>query len=411
MKFKFLAVVLAVTALCISAGDPLDSGSGGGSSGSDTKRRSGTTTATVARTPPQFVNAAPSPRSSHSFSAGTTTSVKTKTLSTAATKAQAKTLPALTHLPQKNTCALNQMLPARPSPLLGSCRQFANYACCDAAVAKKARAPFTAAHPFASCPGCVHNLATLQCAIQCSPIQSRFIVPAVCPPGIKCDGIIPVAKPTVQICESFCVALFRSCGKVMSGATSIADKYFAKQKSYMEKAGAVGGRDYSEEVAAAREFCLDQFDGNKQQFAVSIVEYSTDMTSESRCFGHGFGESIVGFSVDCDPFEDERFWHVMSESMEFKHGLGLALVSLMLIAATVCVGYAMTVARRRAEWVSERWVQEKDGRSKPSPGRDSQRNRTRQQGFPREDANATESDSLLFSQQMDAAEDGSGDSI
>ena len=107
----------------------------------------------------------------------------------------------------------------------------------------------------------------------------------------------------------------------------------------------------------------------------------------------------------------------MSESMEFKHGLGLALVSLMLLAAAACVGYAMTVARRRAEWVSERWIRIQENGSSRSRGvrRRNMQNTTTVSGgastnsniksghagsssSARDDVDAMESDSLLSDQ-------------
>ena len=337
--------------------------------------------------------------------------------------------------PPTKTCALTRAPPTRPSPPLGFCRQYAHSACCDAATAKLARTPFTAAHPFASCPGCVHNLATLQCAVRCSPTQSRFVAPHLCPPAnVTCDKANPFAKPKVELCAAFCRALFRSCSKVVprGGTTSIAEEYFdstARQtKKNIKGEGSTGGVDGDDdtEMAAARLFCLDQFKDSFKEFTVSIVKYDEQAHIDGgrHCLGHVFGEGTVGFSADCDPFEDDRFWHVMSESMEVKHGVGLALVSLMLLAAAACVGYAMTVARRRAEWVSERWIQEKHGArgsSNSSNGRAGRLKNTEStsggsgsgsrhaeaaSSSARDDVDAVEGDSLLFSEQPLAEEDG-----
>ena len=248
------------------------------------------------------------------------------------------------------------------------------------------------------------------------------MAPPLCAPNVTCNHAKPVAKPTVKLCASFCLSLFRSCGKVVprGGTASIAEKYF---ESNRHGRGTIDKHDDAEMVAA-RKFCLDQFRHSFTGFAVSIMEYDAQAHDGVRCFGQEFAKGTAGISADCDPFEDDRFWHVMSESMEFKHGLGLALVSLMLLAAAACVGYAMTVARRRAEWVSERWIRIQENGSSRSRGvrRRNMQNTTTVSGgastnsnisghagsssSARDDVDAMESDSLLFSEQMLAAEDG-----
>ena len=190
-------------------------------------------------------------------------------------------------------CALTHTAPARPSPPLPFCRQYANYACCDAATAKGARALFTTAHPFASCPGCVHNLATLKCAIQCSPNQHRFIAPSPCLPGKSCSKADHPAKQTVELCESFCLSLFRSCGNVVpsGSAVSIIDKYFYGNRKTEEKAA---GDIENDEMVAAKKFCVDQFD-NESNYRFIVKTLARKWRAELLL--HRFGNSTIGFRL------------------------------------------------------------------------------------------------------------------
>ena len=58
------------------------------------------------------------------------------------------------------------------------CREFEVNSCCDrqaaSMVAQKIEAVYRT--KYAACPACVHNLASLQCAVSCDPRQANFVV-------------------------------------------------------------------------------------------------------------------------------------------------------------------------------------------------------------------------------------------
>lgn len=287
----------------------------------------------------------------------------------------------LLHAP---VCPLTKTPPQKAYPLLTTCRQYEELSCCNAETATRARKPFTQAHPYAMCPGCVHNLAALQCAIHCSPHQGNFVVSSEKTILSKTSKNIS-SSPMVRLCDSFCLSLFRSCGDVIfSGEQNRVGQIYRSTRRRIHGEKLFGSNKDRSEIWAAREFCLDQFRAHGH-FHVEVV----DDRADEKCFG----QNLAAFS-DCDPFESERFWHVMDKSMQFKHGLGLALVSLMLLGAAACVGYAMTVARRRAEWINEKMIQEFDGGSH------------KRVGHARDDGDAAETDTLLNYQTSDSPQSG-----
>jgi hypothetical protein len=155
--------------------------------------------------------------------------------------------------------------------------------------------------------------------------------------------------PVVLLCESFCVSLFRSCGDV----DSIDDKGSNNSVTQMYLGRIASG----DETDAAKVFCLDLFREFGSHVDARIVDDTAKIgggDSQRKCYGHTEETWDV-----CDPYKDQRFWHVVGASMKYNHGLALAMVGMLLLLAAFCVGYNMMQVRKKANWMIERQIKEK----------------------------------------------------
>ncbi len=257
-------------------------------------------------------------------------------------------------------CPLTGKRPGPAQPKLQNCRQYQALSCCNNSVARSTHSAAVSnfAKQYAACPGCVHNLAALQCAIPCSPLQQKFLTAAAAKGGGS-------PRPTVRLCLSFCVSLFRSCGDAVLGTNaSVSDMYYAASELVTTARPAGGSDDNAaaaddDEVRAATHFCLDQFQYIPGIGAVVVKDASIGVEgAEPMCYGHTHLAEVLD---TCDPFEDVRFWHVVGESMNPKHGGILLIVLLLILCAAGSVGYAMVLVRRKTRLLSERQIQRGGG--------------------------------------------------
>lgn len=139
------------------------------------------------------------------------------------------------------------------------------------------------------------------------------------------------------------MSLFRSCGSVVlsqeNGNLSVSDTYAHYAST-------------SAEAVAAEIFCVDQF--TDSHYDAAVVQDPVDSSSQS-CYGYPAHARVF---EECDPFSEERFWHVLGSSMELKQGIGLAAASIIILCAGGGVGYAIVIMRRRSQWMTERYIQE-----------------------------------------------------
>jgi hypothetical protein len=157
--------------------------------------------------------------------------------------------------------------------------------------------------------------------------------------------------PIVRLCQSFCLSLFRSCGDVElmtehGSNSSVTQQYESRANT-------------EDELSAAEAFCLDQF-REFPDFTARIVEDENPVRDGvgGFCYGSSSTQDTKTWDV-CDPYEDQRFWYVVSASMKYNHGLALAIISMLLCVAAFCVGYNMMLVRRKANWMIERQIIEK----------------------------------------------------
>lgn len=139
------------------------------------------------------------------------------------------------------------------------------------------------------------------------------------------------------------MSLFRSCGDVDSiddkgSNSSVTQKYLGRIAS-------------GDETDAAKVFCLDLFREFGNHVDATVVQ---DLSQRSKCYGHTDETWDM-----CDPYEDQRFWHVVGASMKYNHGLALAMVVMLLLLAAFCVGYNMMLVRKKANWMIARQIKEK----------------------------------------------------
>ncbi len=244
------------------------------------------------------------------------------------------------------TC-LSGSLPTSPKPHLNYCRSFQSSSCCSrkqtSTIGQKIKVLYR--QKYSACPACVHNLAGLQCNIACSPEQTTYISKS--PPATH-GGHRQL--PIVRLCQSFCTSLFRSCGDVdlvdeKGSNSSVMESYYSKFND-------------QDEIRAAKQFCLDQF-REFPEFTAMVVadsDYTSDSLKGNSCYGNTNAQEIAD---ECDPYEDQRFLHVLSASIDYNKGLALGMVSVLLCLAAFCVGYNMMLVRRKANWLIDKQITEK----------------------------------------------------
>ena len=147
----------------------------------------------------------------------------------------------------------------------------------------------------------------------------------------------------MQLCESFCVSLFRSCGDVEKiGSTKTGKNSSLAFKAFLA----------NNEIEAATAFCVDQFQDFPDTTAVVVAD---NAVAPGRCYGQ---HTDAVFDL-CDPYQDQRFWHVVGASMQYSHGLTLLIICVLLIVAAFCVGWNMMLVRRKTNWMIKRQLQER----------------------------------------------------
>ena len=92
---------------------------------------------------------------------------------------QSSTLaPVTSHRSSTNKCISGE---EPKNEKLQHCREYEGNSCCNRQTAFMVTQKIEAVYrtKYAACPACVHNLASLQCAVTCDPRQSNFVVKPV----------------------------------------------------------------------------------------------------------------------------------------------------------------------------------------------------------------------------------------
>jgi hypothetical protein len=272
-----------------------------------------------------------------------------------------------------NQLCTNGKKPKQHSPHLHNCRKFHLNSCCNREEANHVYSIVEKVYAaqYAVCPACLHNLAALQCSVACSPDQRDYVLSPQ-PPSIVSlttaasthspstsisitpstaaapatttttpASAVDRTNPVVQLCESFCLTLFRSCGDVKNIGRAGSNKTIPIEQN--------------DELASARKFCINQFSAFPNLDAVVIAD---NAVIHGTCYGHDVEEMDV-----CDPYRDQRFWNVVGASMKNRRGVTLLIVCMLLIAAAFCVGYNMLLVRRKRNWLMERRLKERQNNS------------------------------------------------
>ena len=216
-------------------------------------------------------------------------------------------------------CALGRpaFVPELP---MRHCPMYRKLSCCRESTAKKLfLQPETNLPGNSICPGCVHNIRSLQCAMLCSPWQHHFFQ-------------VKGARKQLRLCNSFCTSFMRSCGEIQTMLNSTVNDLYIN--------GAT--KESADERRAAAMFCTDYFGRSKTGFEVEVVE-----DSES-CFGHTHIEPIAV----CDPFARDRLVHIMNRLQVHKqvHFAGFVIVLLLFVALIGCgPDFCTRICSRRKE--------------------------------------------------------------
>ena len=242
------------------------------------------------------------------------------------------------------TCPISKTKPQKnPDPGLLHCRWYQDYSCCSnkdsIEVHKSVIRSFGL--KYQKCPGCLHNIEVLRCALACSPSQEKFVSYSK-PASKKSQKVLP--KLTIRVCHSFCLDLFRSCAGVLSAG------------SFRPKGGAMGAgkkgeslkvqespfrQDLTSLLHDSARFCEQQVSAG-EKFNVEVVDdLDKASNSEHLCIGQ-FDMHLI--EPVCDPYEKKNDAG-MKESgtllVPWRYEVSVVLAFFVVLGAVICAGYAM----------------------------------------------------------------------
>ena len=152
--------------------------------------------------------------------------------------------------------------------------------------------------------------------------------------------------------------MFRSCGDVEQitatssggGGDGDGDSYGDSNSNSNSNTSNIE----TDEMEAAKAFCIDQFVHFPRLDAIVVAD---DGITQGSCYGP---QQETTWDV-CDPYQDQRFWHVVGYGASMKVGITLLIICVLLICAAFCVGYNMMLVKRKTNRMIQRQLQEREG--------------------------------------------------
>jgi len=236
-------------------------------------------------------------------------------------------------------------------PPLEHCRWYQDFSCCSnkQTIHTHHTVLKTYGPKFQHCPGCLHNIEVLHCALTCSPSQNTFFPTT---PLVKKKS----HRLAVRICHSFCLDLYRSC----AGALPDTGKNGANSRSSLFR------QDLTSVLDASAKFCTSHLAESFRLFDVIVVD-DLDRASnvEHNCIGQ-FDMPLV--EPVCDPYSvgTGRVDNSGTIKLPWRYEVSVICAFFVVLGAVVCAGYAMYQVQMKAK---EMEYGEHHSRGFNSPGR------------------------------------------
>ena len=240
------------------------------------------------------------------------------------------------------TCPLTGTKPLLNAvPPLEHCRWYQDFSCCSNKQTIHTHHTVLQKYgpKFQHCPGCLHNIEVLHCAMTCSPSQNNFVLTT---PQVKRAKSPRVA---VRICHSFCLDLYRSC------AGALPDTGTGKNNANTQSS--LFRQDLTSVLEASAKFCTshlaESFGYLASSFDVVVVD-DLDRASnvEHKCIGQ-FDMPLV--EPVCDPYSvgTGRVDNNGTIKLPWRYEVSVVCAFFVVLGGVICAGYAMYRVQMKAK--------------------------------------------------------------